>query len=114
MDRLKELRLERGLSQQQLAKQIETTQSNIGRWENGINEPTSSQLIKLANYFGCTIDFLVGIEDDFGINEKVDLLQTERKTVSTFLTLYSRLSDSAKKVTLDLMRSLAKNGIQDK
>lgn len=34
MDRLKELRLERGLSRQQLAKQIETTQSNIGRWEN--------------------------------------------------------------------------------
>lgn len=111
MDRLKELRLERGLSQQQLAKQIETTQSNIGRWENGINEPTSSQLIKLANYFGCTIDFLVGIEDDFGVNEKVDLLQTERKAVSNFLTLYSGLSDSAKKVTLDLMRSLAKNGV---
>lgn len=109
MDRLKELRLERGLSQQQLAKQIETTQSNIGRWENGINEPTASQLIKLANYFDCTIDFLVGRVDDFGISDNDRASQLKEKSTTTFLTLYTRLNDSAKNITLDLMRSLLKN-----
>lgn len=109
MDRLKELRLERGLSQQQLAKQIETTQSNIGRWENGTNEPTASQLIKLANYFDCSIDFLVGRVDDFGISDNDRALQPKQKSVTAFLTLYARLNDSGKNITLDLMRSLSKN-----
>lgn len=109
MNRLKELRLERGLSQQQLANQIETTQSNIGRWENGINEPTASQLIKLANYFDCTIDFLVGRVDDFGISDNDRTLQLKEKSATTFLNLYARLNDSAKNITLDLMRSLSKN-----
>lgn len=109
MERIKELRLERGLSQQQLAKQIETTQSNIGRWENGINEPTASQLIKLADYFDCTIDFLVGRVDDFGISDNERSVQPKQKSVTAFLTLYSRLNDSAKNITLDLMRSLSKN-----
>lgn len=111
MERLKELRLEKGLSQQQLARQIETTQSNIGRWENGINEPSASQLIKLADYFGCTIDFLVGREDDFGVKKDDFNQRVKTKNDATFLRLYDKLGDSAKKITLDLMHSLEKNNV---
>ncbi len=111
MERLKELRLEKGLSQQQLARQIETTQSNIGRWENGINEPSASQLIKLADYFGCTIDFLVGREDDFGVKKDDFNQRVKTKNDATFFRLYDRLGDSAKRITIDLMRSLEKNSL---
>ena len=64
--RIKELREEKELSQEKLAQYIGTSQRNIGRWENNSNEPTCSFLVKLADFFGCSIDYLVGREDDFG------------------------------------------------
>ena len=87
--RIKELREERCLSQANLASAIDTSQRNIGRWENEENEPTYSQLVKLADYFNVSIDYLVGREDDFGnINvagQLTDQLTTdERELLSCF------------------------------
>lgn len=64
--RIKELREEKQISQKVLAEAVNTSQRNIGRWENGENEPSYVQLIKLADFFNCSIDYLVGREDDFG------------------------------------------------
>ncbi len=64
--RIKELCEERGITQAELANAVETSQRNIGRWENNENEPSYSQIIKLADFFGCSVDYLVGREDDFG------------------------------------------------
>ena len=64
--RLLELREERNLSQLDIADAINTSRTNIGRWEKGTNEPSSSALIALADYFECSIDYLLGREDDFG------------------------------------------------
>ena len=64
--RLLELREERNLSQLDVAESIKTSRTNIGRWEKGTNEPSSSALIALADFFECTIDYLLGREDDFG------------------------------------------------
>ena len=67
--RLKELRLEKNLTQTELAKAINTSQRNIGRWENGLNEPTSSFVMQLATYLEVSADYLLGLEDDFGVRE---------------------------------------------
>lgn len=66
MNRIKELRENKGLTQKEVAKAIFTNQRNISRWENEQNEPTSSFLEKLADFFNCSIDYLVGRENDFG------------------------------------------------
>lgn len=64
--RLKELREERHLTQNDIAKEIKTSQTNIGRWEKELNEPAASFLIRLADFFQCSIDYLLGREDDLG------------------------------------------------
>ena len=61
-ERLKELRIEKQLSQQKLAEAIGVTQKAIDFWEKGINEPKASYIIKLAKFFGVTTDYLLGIE----------------------------------------------------
>lgn len=61
--RLRELRIEKGLSMKQLAKALNTTDAAISNWENGINEPKISYLKSIALYFGVTSDFLLGLED---------------------------------------------------
>ena len=59
-DRLKELRIESGISQQELGKILHATKMCVSHWEKGHSEPSISQLITLSNYFGVTIDYLVG------------------------------------------------------
>ncbi len=61
--RLKELRLTRGLSQKELGDIIGTTYSAISYWEQGINEPKLSYIINLAKFFGVTSDYLLGLVD---------------------------------------------------
>ena len=54
--RIKELRLENGLSQTQLAKQIGVSQKAIDYWERSVNEPKASYIIALVSFFGLTYD----------------------------------------------------------
>lgn len=61
--RLRELRQEKGLSMKQLAKELDTTDAAISNWENEINEPKISHLKAIAQYFGVSADYLLGIED---------------------------------------------------
>lgn len=67
MNRIKELREEKSITQQELAQRINTTPKNIYRWENGLNDISGSALIDLANVFGCSIDYLVGREGEDGL-----------------------------------------------
>ncbi len=63
--RLKELRSEAGVSMQQLASAVGVSNAAICKWENGEAEPKVSTLIRLSEFFDCTVDYLVGKTDDF-------------------------------------------------
>ena len=54
-DRLKELRTDRGISQMQLAKELNLSQSAVAKWELGKTEPTASAIIAVAKYFNETL-----------------------------------------------------------
>ena len=60
---LRKLRKEYNLSQQKLSGYIDVTQQCISEWEKGNMEPTLSNLIKLADVFDVSIDFLAGRKD---------------------------------------------------
>ena len=60
------LRKEKGLSQVELAKALNVSKACISMIEIGKNEPTAITLIKYADFFECSIDYLLGREDDFG------------------------------------------------
>ena len=62
-ERLKELRLENKLSMLKLAKLMETTDASISRQENGVHDIKGEELFKLAQIFGVSADYLIGLED---------------------------------------------------
>ena len=64
-ERLKELRVEHKLSQAELAKIISVSDGTICFWENGVNEPKMTYIIRLAEYFNVTTDFLLGVSDSY-------------------------------------------------
>ncbi len=58
--RLKFLRKERGISQLKLAMDLNMNQNSISRYETGEREADYATLIKFADYFGVSIDYLLG------------------------------------------------------
>jgi len=62
-NRIKKLRLDRGLSLDGLAKELSVNKSRIGMWENNGTVPRDDILIKLSRYFGVSIDYLLGNEE---------------------------------------------------
>ena len=57
--RLRELRLARKMSQQRLAIELSMRQNNISRYENGEREPGIDELIRIADYFNVSLDYLL-------------------------------------------------------
>lgn len=61
--RLASLRAERGLTGKQLGEMIGADKTIIAQWESGKCYPNNERLIKLADIFGVTIDYLMGRTD---------------------------------------------------
>lgn len=59
-NKIAEFRKEQCLSQRQLAKKLGTSQANLSRWEQGLNEPSIIECWKIADYFDVSIDVLCG------------------------------------------------------
>lgn len=62
-ERLKELRIEKNLTQDKLAKLVGMSKMTISHWESGYCEPSIAQLIMLSNLFEVSVDYLVGKTD---------------------------------------------------
>lgn len=66
MERLKELRTEKGLTQRELASVLNVSSNCICEWEKGRSEPSIESLKILASRLECSIDYLIGFSDDMG------------------------------------------------
>ena len=62
--RLKELRLEAGLTQKDLANAIEVGRTTISEYESGKIVPKQEGLLKLANHFNVSVDYLTGVSNE--------------------------------------------------
>lgn len=58
-DRLRRLRERQGLTQEELARLLETNTGTVSRWERGIGNPQALQLVQLAETLGATVDYLL-------------------------------------------------------
>jgi len=62
--RLKYLRKQKGISQLKLAMDLDMNQNSVSRYENGIREADYATLIKIADYFNVSIDYLLERTDN--------------------------------------------------
>lgn len=61
--RLKELRLQHGLTQAQLGEKVGVKQNTFTNWENGKRTPSLEDIVKLSNLLNVSIEYLVGYSD---------------------------------------------------
>lgn len=64
MNRIKYLRMEKGVKQAELAKYLNVAPNTLSNWENDNFEPDFSRLKKIAEYFNTTTDYIIGKTDD--------------------------------------------------
>lgn len=62
-NRLKQLREDLGITQEELAKRLNLTQSTIAYYENGRKTPTLENAIIIAKIFNISLDYLVGLSN---------------------------------------------------
>lgn len=75
MNRLKELRKEKRLTQEELAREIGISKITVLRWENGERQIKLDKAQKLADFFGVSIAHLLGYDDnDFEKQIRIDTL----------------------------------------
>ena len=105
--KLKELRTENGLSQLQLAKILNYTQSNICEWENGKVEPRADALIAISSYFNISIDYLLGRTEDPDtiVLKSYNLKSREQKLLEN----YRKLPPQTQDYVFGIVQNLALN-----
>ena len=63
-ERLKVLRQSQNLTLQQLGEKLGATKATIGNLENCNKQPSMTLVIKIAEYFNVSVDYLLGLSDD--------------------------------------------------
>lgn len=62
--RLKEIRKAKKISQVKLGMDLSMSQNTISRYETGKREPSIEELKRIADYFGVSVDYLLGLTDN--------------------------------------------------
>lgn len=121
MQKLKELRLQNGLLQKDVAKALRISNQCYQGYESGNRSPDPNMLIALADFFGCSVDYLLGREKnaitpkgatDIATNFIKELKLENDKRFKDLAKLYSMIPDINRVYVLAyLVGYLNKSGI---
>ncbi|HET7628151.1 MAG TPA: helix-turn-helix transcriptional regulator [Bacillales bacterium] len=102
--RIKRLRENRGLSQKQLAAELEISNVQLSRYESGNRKPDPDTIASFANYFDVSADYLLGIassvsdpQAEYVSEQEQLLLQTLKRHPQLEHVLYQLLQSPDKK-----------------
>lgn len=99
--RIKELRESKNLTQAELANLIGVGVSTIGMWESTKRIPSAKTLNKLLDYFNCSLDYLLGNENQSKAKTIEIYSEEERKLIED----YRALSPALKKMLQDTIQT---------
>ena len=95
---IKDLRVEKNMSQKKLAEKIGATQGAVYFWEKEINEPTVGYVIKMADLFGVSIDELLSYEA-----KKENKENTRRVEM---MAIFDKLTDTQQSILITIAKEL--------
>lgn len=107
--RLRELRLESGLTQKELANAIGSTDKNIWAYEKGVATPPIEIIIAYAEFFEVTTDYLLGVTDEFGTKYKESNFVTFSNEEVQLVENYRALNSMNKKLINEIIDTLSAN-----
>lgn len=110
MNRIKFLREELNMTQQELADKLDGAKSTVAMYEKGDRKPSMEVLLKLSEIFDCSIDYILGKSNIRNPeNTELDKLQIGLSTKD-----YSNISDEQIKQIEDFAKFVLKDNKKDK
>ena len=97
--KLKDLRKKRGLSQREIAERLNLTKTTYWSYETGRTKPTIEIMFKLADYFGVSIDYLLGHQ-----TEGSNMSESQKEIVEDFKKLISQLTTQQTSFVFDIIK----------
>ncbi|MCD8106996.1 MAG: helix-turn-helix domain-containing protein [Oscillospiraceae bacterium] len=82
-EKLYTLRKKSGLSQEQLAEELNVSRQAISKWESGNSIPESDKLVAISNYFNVSLDYLLKDDEPSGVASPTDEESDSRETNHT-------------------------------
>lgn len=111
-ERLKQMRVRHGLTQDQAAEALQVTKGAISAWENGRNRPLFEQIVSICDLFRCTTDDLMGGElrnnPLYGVREIAEPYDTKRAQQTRERTLLAHFRSMSPKLQEGLIDILAR------
>ena len=83
MNRIRELRKEKGLTQEDLGKVLNVQKAAISKYEIGRVQPGADTLSKIAQYFGVSTDYVLGLDTERGLLRFYDPKQSPPSDITT-------------------------------
>ena len=108
MNRIKLLREELNLTQQELADKLDSAKSTVAMYENESRKPSYEVLIKLSEIFGCSIDYIIGISNDRNNELNSNLLK-----IGLDMKNYNPPTEEQKKQIEDFAKFVLKDNKKD-
>lgn len=90
--KIKELRIAKNITQSELAERVGVTVSAISSYEVSDRQPSYDVLIKTANLFNVTTDFLLGIENKNNVIDVTGLNLLQRNLIAQMISDYRALN----------------------
>ena len=104
MERLKMLRSARGVLQKDIAAFLGIDRTTYVKYEKGVSEPSIETLLKLADYFGVSVDFLLGRENEDAKKEIAALPDDDLNF--EIIKLLTELSPETREMALKILQTL--------
>lgn len=96
-DILKKLRKEKGITQEELGKILGVTTSMVGMYETNARKPSYEVLLKMADYFGVSTDYLLGKSSD----QKESEMETEIQLIQR---AHKKMDAKQRKKMMDILK----------
>lgn len=109
--RIRDLREQNDMSQDELAIHIGITQDTVSMWETDRRLPSVQHLIKLCRVFRVHADYMLGFEDDYGVNEfSTPAPQYYSVREKTLIDMYRKLSPEMKRAVTEMLSNIKTEG----
>ena len=111
--KLKELRAEKGKTQKEVGEFMKIQKYTFANWEQGRAEPSAEDLVRLADYFDVSVDYLLGREDETGARVKIEGAPTMTTEERDLLRYFRSMTAAEKRAVFETAKAFYNNHAQN-
>jgi transcriptional regulator with XRE-family HTH domain len=93
-EKIKNSRIQKGLTQVQVSKRLNVTKSAVNAWETNGTTPSLIYIVKLAQIFNVSTDYLLGLNEREGLSVSIESFNDlQKEAILSLASVFNRMND---------------------